>query len=553
MNRLSIRKRIIITFGCIIFITVGLLTFIAWDLQRKQFLSMAETQLQDAAGNIVEKISVMQALLDSRKFDGKLGYYLGNQRSSFLQRGYHLNQYLVENNGESIKSYGELKTMPLKQDEIKTMLQKKQGILHIKRGEIRYTAAYDYSLERQALIALVVAEDDYLQPVYRIRNITVGIGILALLISYLAATLIITGITRPINKMVQGLQSVETGKFDISLPQSGAAPELSVLGAAFNHMVKAIRYFVVKVKDIVVRLTRSSAELAEQAGQINDDSDKIARELKKISEEVNQQMTAVGNARSVSQQLSALVRNVLEGNTASVAVSRDILEYSGQGQAALGQVKDEIQKICEVAINTSSTFEHLNRQFEQIHAVNTSLDDIARQTRLLSLNAGIEAARAGEKGRSFRVVAEEISKLSHMSHEFSDQTAALVNAVIKESNLLKSTLDQMHQVITSSTDSVENAGSVFNAIQEQVVKNNAAIEEVSGTTGNMLTLIREVVQEVDIIFNNSEAIVSSIPEMLQSAYHQTENTTRMLEQSSHLEGLAMELRQVTNSMGSDKS
>lgn len=219
----------------------------------------------------------------------------------------------------------------------------------------------------------------------------------------------------------------------------------------------------------------------------------------------------------------------------------------------MGQVKDEIQKICEVAINTSSTFEHLNRQFEQIHAVNTSLDDIARQTRLLSLNAGIEAARAGEKGRSFRVVAEEISKLSHMSHEFSDQTAALVNAVIKESNLLKSTLDQMHQVITSSTDSVENAGSVFNAIQEQVVKNNAAIEEVSGTTGNMLTLIREVVQEVDIIFNNSEAIVSSIPEMLQSAYHQTENTTRMLEQSSHLEGLAMELRQVTNSMGSDKS
>lgn len=551
MNKLSIKKRIIITFGCIIFFTVGLLTVVAWNLQKEQFLFMAEAQLQDAAGNIVEKISVMQALLDSRQFDSKLGYYLDNQRASFLKRGYHLSQYMVSNKGTAVKAYGDLKKMPLTQNEINDMLQKKQGILHVKVTEQMYTVAYNYSLERQSLIALIIPELDYLKPVCRIRNITVGIGIISLLVSYLAAMIIILGITRPIDKIVDELQRVEAGNLDISLPQSGTAPELLVLGTTINHMVEAIRCFFAKVKKIVTRLKGSSADLAEQAGQIKDDSRKIARELKLISEEVNDQMGAVVKTRSLSQQLAGLVENVLAANNASVDVSRDIIQYSGQGQTAIDQVKNETKMVCEATMNTRLTFEHLNKQFTQINAVNLSLEDIARQTKLLSLNATIEAARAGEMGKSFSVVAGEISKLSQMSQDFSQETAALVKVMIKEFNHLKSTLEEMYQVVALSADSVQNAGDVFAAIQAQVLKNNAVIEDVTEATGAMLNLIQEVVGEIDIIYNDSQAIVESIPGMLQSAYNQAENTTRMLEHSSHLEELAVELHHVTSTMGSD--
>ncbi|HBK53883.1 MAG TPA: hypothetical protein DDZ44_08110 [Syntrophomonas wolfei] len=116
---------------------------------------------------------------------------------------------------------------------------------------------------------------------------------------------------------------------------------------------------------------------------------------------------------------------------------------------------------------------------------------------------------------------------------------------------MKSTLDQMYLAVTQSADSVQNAGDVFDAIQEQVYKNNDVIGEVSQATDAMLKLIENVVKEIDIIYNDSHTIVNSIPEILQSSYNQAENTSRMLEHSSHLKELAVELHQVTNFLRSE--
>ncbi len=79
--------------------------------------------------------------------------------------------------------------------------------------------------------------------------------------------------------------------------------------------------------------------------------------------------------------------------------------------------------------------------------VNT-IDDIARQTNLLAVNASIEAARAGDAGRGFAIIAHEVRELSGRTFEATKQISSRVETLMSE--------------IGAIDESVQSAGTVTN-------------------------------------------------------------------------------------------
>jgi methyl-accepting chemotaxis protein len=548
IHNLSLKNRIGLTFSLIILVTILVLSFTSLNIQKHQILHMMEIHLGDSASSVVEKMSILQATTDSREFEKKLAYFLGTQRSSYQERKYQLNQYIISDSGQNINAYGSMSEFPASKAEVEQMFKNKQGIMNTDYKQSRYTVAYAFSLERKAIIALTLSQDDYLRPVYDLRNMMAGIGLIALLLACGATWWIIISITRPINNLIDAAQNIESGQLDSFIPQTGIPLELSMLGSSFNSMRKSLKHFLLQINKTVKNLHNSSFELNKTAHELKQGSENIAYNITQVNNNVIRQMDSVETTRQIINGLIDSAHEIADRNQVSVEISQKVLKMSQDGQSSINEVIGKMDGICESAKLTQTAFERLHEKFKQVLLINNSIEDIAQNTKMVALNAAIESARAGEHGLTFGVVAEEVTKLSQESQKFAIQTSQIINLIVQEFTELRNIYEQMYGEVMSSTETARYSGETFREINLNIVRNKEGIDDVSESIDAILSRSVRVRCETDSIFAESQTINSIIMEIMQSSTQQKNNTTSTLDHSARLAELAHKLQEFMNSI-----
>lgn len=146
-----------------------------------------------------------------------------------------------------------------------------------------------------------------------------------------------------------------------------------------------------------------------------------------------------------------------------------------QTNTSIEEIADGSQKLVSTITNVLNQIKSSDQKIKSTDSILYSIQNIASQSNLLALNAAIEAARAGNAGRGFSVVADEMRKLSLLSHESSKQVLHIL------SELRDSILDIKKEINSTSliADTQAAATEEITATIEEITASSETLSNIS--------------------------------------------------------------------------
>ncbi|HVP63630.1 MAG TPA: HAMP domain-containing methyl-accepting chemotaxis protein [candidate division Zixibacteria bacterium] len=265
-----------------------------------------------------------------------------------------------------------------------------------------------------------------------------------------------------------------------------------VTNDALGNVVDSVNYMLDNFAKVLERVRTAAIDVSTSANEILSSSEAMAKGAAQQDQEIT-------NTSSAVEQLTVSMKQVSNNAEASAEAARRALDAAEQGNRAVRDTLEGMQRIRASVQATAKKIKSLGDRSLEISEIINVINDITEQTNLLALNAAIEAARAGEAGRGFAVVADEVRKLAEHSRTATKDIAALIKAIQAETNEAVVVMEEGTREVEVGARLADQAGKALEAISSVVRQSAELVQEISLASKQLVRGTEGVANAMQII------------------------------------------------------
>ena len=535
VRKMSIRWKLLIPVGVIIFVICTLLSLFSYNRLQEEMMAIAQSEAQTVGTFAASKIDAgllstirpgeentqkylkqKQTLIEAREIsssikylytlytDGK-GVYYGvdaDQSEDFCAIG---EEFEV---GLDVLQ-GVFDGTPYVEPEIDQSEDEALITVYVpiknNAGQVVAVLACDYDADK------IVAElaDCSMKTIL----LSAAGVLLGLIIVFLTVQSIMRGLNG-VNGKIYDLVNNEgdlTQKLDIH-----SGDELELIANNVNALLEYIRGIMINIAGNSTQLNSSSKMVVSSLSSTQMSISDVSATMQEMSagmEETSAALTEINDSIvDIVEEIQAVNERAEHGRTSS----DDIMNKAAAiYQNAIAE-QEEAKHLADALAEAVSEKIEKSKAVETISQLTDNIISITSQTNLLSLNASIEAARAGEAGRGFAVVADEIGKLATNSAQAAAQIQVVSAEVIEAVNELANEAEKMLKFMDETAmTGYEKLLETSRSYQSDVGDMNGMMNEFAASSEALrhnVDSIKESVGAVNIAIEESAKGITSVSE-----------------------------------------